>query len=232
MAQTHGTGRVALVTGAGRGIGRATALMLAARGDRVMGVARSEEELAALAREAPIETFAGSVATQEGCERIVEADPRAPRADRRPREQRRDRQLPRAGDLGTGSRGLAGLPRGQPRCRVPPDPPLRTGHDRRRMGPDRDRELHRRPGRRTGLVGLHGGQARGDRADALGRAGPDPARGHVQRRVSRMGEDRDGRRRRGDGGAGDRADGRRGVGSARALLCGGARDATPRRSPT
>ncbi len=68
----RGSGRVALVTGAGRGIGRATALMLAARGDLVMGVARSEHELAALAREAPIETFAGSVATQAGCERIVE----------------------------------------------------------------------------------------------------------------------------------------------------------------
>jgi len=72
MAQMHGPGRVALVTGAGRGIGRATALMLAARGDRVMGVSRSEAELATLAREAPLETFAGSVATQEGCERIVE----------------------------------------------------------------------------------------------------------------------------------------------------------------
>jgi NAD(P)-dependent dehydrogenase (short-subunit alcohol dehydrogenase family) len=72
MAQTSGSGRVALVTGAGRGIGRATALMLSARGERVMGVARSEDELAALAREAPIETIAGSVATQEGCERIVE----------------------------------------------------------------------------------------------------------------------------------------------------------------
>ena len=73
MAQTGGSGRVALVTGAGRGIGRSTALMLAARGDRVIGVSRSEEELASLAREAPVETFVGSVATQEGCERIVEA---------------------------------------------------------------------------------------------------------------------------------------------------------------
>jgi NAD(P)-dependent dehydrogenase (short-subunit alcohol dehydrogenase family) len=72
MAQRQRSGRVALVTGAGRGIGRATALRLAARGERVVGVARSETELAALAREAPIETFPGTVATQEGCERIVE----------------------------------------------------------------------------------------------------------------------------------------------------------------
>ncbi|HEX7248286.1 MAG TPA: SDR family NAD(P)-dependent oxidoreductase [Actinomycetota bacterium] len=63
--------RVALVTGAGRGIGRATALMLAARGERVMGVARTEQELATLSSEAPIEVFAESVATQDGCERIV-----------------------------------------------------------------------------------------------------------------------------------------------------------------
>lgn len=72
MAQGQRSGRVALVTGAGRGIGRATALLLAARGDRVMGVARSEDELASLAREAPIEIFAGTVATRAGCERIVE----------------------------------------------------------------------------------------------------------------------------------------------------------------
>jgi NAD(P)-dependent dehydrogenase (short-subunit alcohol dehydrogenase family) len=64
--------RVALVTGAGRGIGRATAVALAERGARVLGVSRSENELAELAREAPVEVLAESVATPEGCARIVE----------------------------------------------------------------------------------------------------------------------------------------------------------------
>ena len=64
-------GRVAIVTGAGRGIGRATALALASRGARVLGVSRTEDELASLAGEAPIEVLVESVASEEGCERIV-----------------------------------------------------------------------------------------------------------------------------------------------------------------
>jgi len=60
-------GRVALVTGAGRGIGRAAAELLAARDARVMGVARSEKELAELG----LEYAVADLGTPEGCTRAV-----------------------------------------------------------------------------------------------------------------------------------------------------------------
>ncbi len=62
-------GRVALVTGAGRGIGLATARILVARGAKVMGVARSEAELAA----AGIPYVTADLGTLEGCEKAVAA---------------------------------------------------------------------------------------------------------------------------------------------------------------
>jgi NAD(P)-dependent dehydrogenase (short-subunit alcohol dehydrogenase family) len=64
-------GRVALVTGGGRGIGRVTAELLAARGDRVMVAARTEAELAAVARPGKIEYTVGDVADPGDCARIV-----------------------------------------------------------------------------------------------------------------------------------------------------------------
>lgn len=62
-------GRVALVTGAGRGIGRVTAEMLAARGARVMAVARSEKELETLG----MEYVVADLGTPFGCALAVEA---------------------------------------------------------------------------------------------------------------------------------------------------------------
>ena len=60
-------GRVALVTGGGRGIGRETALLLSAAGARVMIVARTVSELAAVG----LEYVAADLGTDEGCARAV-----------------------------------------------------------------------------------------------------------------------------------------------------------------
>lgn len=64
-------GRTALVTGAGRGIGRATAVALCDRGHRVLAVARTEDDLRSLAAEAPVEYLAGTVSTAGGCAAIA-----------------------------------------------------------------------------------------------------------------------------------------------------------------
>jgi NAD(P)-dependent dehydrogenase (short-subunit alcohol dehydrogenase family) len=61
------TARIAMVTGGGRGIGREVALLLAAAGLRVMAVARTEAELAALG----VDYVAADLGTPEGCARAV-----------------------------------------------------------------------------------------------------------------------------------------------------------------
>jgi len=60
-------GRVALVTGAGRGIGRATAELLASRGAKVMCVARTEKELA----EVGLEYTTADLGTEDGCTHVI-----------------------------------------------------------------------------------------------------------------------------------------------------------------
>ena len=60
-------GRVALVTGAGRGIGRVTAELLASRGAKVMCVARSQQEL----EEVGLEYAVADLGTPEGCAHAV-----------------------------------------------------------------------------------------------------------------------------------------------------------------
>jgi len=61
-------GRVAMITGAGRGIGRATAELLASRGAKVMCVARTEAELV----EVGLEYSVADLGTPEGCTHAVE----------------------------------------------------------------------------------------------------------------------------------------------------------------
>jgi NAD(P)-dependent dehydrogenase (short-subunit alcohol dehydrogenase family) len=66
-------GRVTLITGAGRGIGRATTLRLAEAAARVMAVARTREQLDSLAAAHPaISAFPVSLDTVEGCRAAVE----------------------------------------------------------------------------------------------------------------------------------------------------------------
>jgi NAD(P)-dependent dehydrogenase (short-subunit alcohol dehydrogenase family) len=61
-------GRIALVTGAGRGIGRRTAELLAERGAKVMCAARSESELASLG----LDYVVADLGTPDGCQFAVD----------------------------------------------------------------------------------------------------------------------------------------------------------------
>lgn len=62
-----------LVTGAGKGIGRATAVMLAARGAKVVALSRDQRDLDALATETGCETICIDLARTEAVEHAVSA---------------------------------------------------------------------------------------------------------------------------------------------------------------
>lgn len=64
--------KVAIVTGASRGIGRATAVAIARRGARVMAVARSEDELRSMADAEGVQYLVASVDDVDTCERIIQ----------------------------------------------------------------------------------------------------------------------------------------------------------------
>lgn len=60
-------GRIAIVTGASSGIGRAIAVLLAARGAKVLAVGRDQPRLAALAAEADVMPLALGLETPDAC---------------------------------------------------------------------------------------------------------------------------------------------------------------------
>ncbi|MBL8908116.1 MAG: SDR family oxidoreductase [Rhizobiales bacterium] len=64
-------GKVAIVTGASNGIGRAAAAQLAARGARVLAVARDQSRLQSLERETGAIPCAISIETAEACVEVV-----------------------------------------------------------------------------------------------------------------------------------------------------------------
>jgi L-xylulose reductase len=67
------TDKHVIVTGAGKGIGRATAVMLARRGATVTALSRSAEDLAALEAEIGCRTFAVDLADPEATRAAVQA---------------------------------------------------------------------------------------------------------------------------------------------------------------
>lgn len=66
-------GRVAVVTGASSGIGRATAVLLAARGAKVLAVGRDHARLAKLAAHSGVATLGAAIETTEACAAVAVA---------------------------------------------------------------------------------------------------------------------------------------------------------------
>ena len=189
---------MALVTGGGRGIGRATAVALARAGARVTVTARTRDEVAAVADEIGGDFIAASAATAEGCAAIVEETQAALRPHRHPRLQRGPRRVGREAPSGTLlARALARDARDQSRRAVLPQQARDGRDDAARLRAHRLRQLDGGRGRRPGAAGLLRLEARRDRADARHRPGRDPVRRHLQRRAAGLGAHAHGRRRRG-----------------------------------
>ncbi len=188
--------RVAMVTGASQGIGRACAEALSAAGHRVALVARSEASLREVAGVLPGESL------------VLPTDVTSPeRAGRRFRRGRggvgtrrgAGRQR-RSGDVGPAGadvrRRLAADARPQPHRAVPMPSPRPAVDDVGRVGPGGRDRVDRRQARRRPHRGVHRQQARRPRPGAYGGRRGRAYRSHGQRRVPGLRRHPDDRRRR------------------------------------
>ena len=184
--------RVAIVTGAGRGIGRATAQLLAQRGARVLAVARTEGELRSLAEETGVEFLVADLAERVACERVV--------AEARRRLGPIEILVNNAGVGSAGERQIWDLDtavwdatmRDEPARAVRADPPGRTGHGRARVRKGRHGQLDSRGVRRGTNVRLLRVEAWSAGPHAGGRPGSRATRSDLQCCLARLGAHRDG----------------------------------------
>ena len=144
------TGKVALVTGASQGIGRAIALDLAKNGAAVAVAARNIAKLESLASEI---TAAGGTAHSLHPRRhlrrlhqvLRQSRPRRPRRLPHPRQQRRHH--PRLARPPHEARRLRRHPPRQPHRCLPPHPGRHLLHDESPLGPCHQHHLRRRRNR-------------------------------------------------------------------------------------
>ena len=182
---------IALVTGAGRGIGRAIAKALAAEGIRVAVTARSQSELDTLAAE--ITGAGGQVLGRYlrpgGSHRagpLGRASAAALGADRDPGEQRRHRQQPEPAAAGRVRRQLLGPDVRRERDRALPAYQARAaGDDRAPLGADHQHRQRERQDPQLPRRGVHGQQARRRRTDQGHRPRGGRVWHHRQRHLSR-----------------------------------------------
>ncbi len=207
-------GRVALVTGGGRGIGREAALLLSAAGARVMVVSRSATELA----DVGLAYVAADLGTTEGCALAV--------AETERRLGPIDLLVVNHG-IGSAHERLVweqdpAVWRETMRINLDASVRARAADGRRyvqaRLRPPGIHEFDR--WRESGAIGerLHRLQARRDRARARGRPGRGAVRSHLQRGAARLGANRDGRALGEDGGRTARYQRRGGMARARRHL--------------